>query len=125
MPSACARACVMWPTISSTPTPLVTCANTVGPSPRIFFGVALHDGEVGADVRREIGLVDHEQIALRDAGAALARHLVAAGDVDHVDRVVDELAAVLRGEVVAAALDEQQLGLRSPPSAPRARAGSA
>ena len=61
-------------------------------------------------MRGEIGLVDHEQVGLRDAGAALARDLVAAGDVDHVDRVVDQLAAVLRGEVVAAALDDQQLG---------------
>ena len=73
-------------------------------------GVALHDREIGADVRREIGLVDHEQIGLRDARAALARHLVAARDVDHVDREVGELAAVLRGQVVAAGLDEQQLG---------------
>ena len=61
-------------------------------------------------MRREVGLVDDEQIGLRDAGAALARDLVAAGDVDDVDRVVDELAAVLRREVVAAALDEEQLG---------------
>ena len=45
-------------------------------------------------------------------GPALARHLVAAGHVDDVDRVVDELAAVLRGEVVAAALDEEQLRRR-------------
>ena len=66
--------------------------------------------EVGADVRCEIGLVDHQQIGLRDTRAALARHLVAARDVDHVDREVRELAAVLRGEVVAARLDEQQLG---------------
>ena len=75
-------------------------------------------------LRREVGLVDDQQIRLGDAGAALARHLVSAGDVDHVYRVVHELAAVLRGEVVAAALDEQQLGLRRSSSAPRARAGS-
>jgi len=35
--------------------------------------VSLHDGEVGADERREIGLVDHEQIGLRDAGSTLPR----------------------------------------------------
>ena len=73
-------------------------------------GVALHHSEIGPDVRREIGLVDHEQVGLRDARAALARHLVAPGDVDHVDREVGELAAVLGREVVAAGLDEEQLG---------------
>lgn len=36
--------------------------------------------------------------------------LVSAGDVDDIDRVVDQLAAVLRGQVVAAALDKEQLG---------------
>ena len=42
-------------------------------------------------------------------GPALARDLVAAGHVDHVDREVGQLAAELRGQVVAAALDEQQI----------------
>src|SRR5205823_2947090 len=71
--------------------------------------VARHDAEVGADVRREIGLVDHEQIRSRDAGAALARNLVAARDVDHVDGGVDELGAEARGEVVAAALEKHDV----------------
>jgi len=73
-------------------------------------GVARHDLEARADQRGEVDLVDHEQIGLRDAGAALARHLVAVRDVDDIDRIVGELAAVLRGEVVAAALDDQELG---------------
>ena len=34
------------------------------------LGVALHDRERGADVRREIDLVDHEQVGARDARAA-------------------------------------------------------
>ena len=54
-------------------------------------------------------LID-EQVALGDPGPPLARHLVAAGHVDHVDRVVDQLPAVLRRQVVPAALDEEQLG---------------
>ena len=96
--------------ISSTPTPCTTWAKIVGPSPRMRAASRCHHPEVGADVRCEIGLVDHEQVGLRDARAALARHLVAARDIDHVDREVGELAAVLGRQVVAARLDEQQLG---------------
>ena len=88
------------------------------------LGIARHDLEARADVGREVGLVDDQQIALRDTGAAFARDLVAAGDVDDVDREVDELAAVLRREVVSAALDEEQLGRARDASAPRARRGS-
>ena len=36
-------------------------------------------------MRCQVGLVDHEQVALGDAGAALARNLLAGGDVDDVD----------------------------------------
>ena len=46
------------PTISSTPTPFVTWAKTVGPSPRIRCASRSITAEVGADVRREVGLVD-------------------------------------------------------------------
>src|SRR4051812_16980650 len=72
--------------------------------------VGLHYRKICADQRREVGLVDHEEVRQRDPGPALARHLVPSGDVDHIDGVVGELAAVLRGEVVAAALDEEKLG---------------
>ena len=74
--------------------------------------VALHDAEVGADERREVDLVDHEEVGARDAGAALARDLLAGGHVDHVDREVGELGAEGRGEVVAAALDQAELAGR-------------
>ena len=94
---------------SSTPSPDVAPREDDGPALAHASGVARHHLEARADVRRQVDLVDDEQIALRDARAALARDLVAAGDVDDVDREVDELAAVLRGEVVAAALDEQEL----------------
>ena len=55
-------------------------------------------------------LVDDQQIAAGDPRAALARHLVAAGDVDHVDDEVGQLAAVVGRQVVAARLDQQQVG---------------
>ncbi len=63
-------------------------------------------------MRGEVGLVDHQEVGLGDARAALARHLVPAGDVDDVDGEVRQLAAVLRGEVVPPALHEEQLGRR-------------
>lgn len=71
--------------------------------------VALHDAQIGTHGLGEIGLVDDEEIALGDAGAALAGHLVAAADVDDVDDEVGQLAAVVGGEVVTARLDEQQV----------------
>src|SRR5216683_6367143 len=48
------------------------------------FGIALHDFERGADVRRKIDLVDDQEIRAGDAGAALGGNLVAGGDVDDV-----------------------------------------
>ena len=42
-------------------------------------------------------------------GPALARNLVARGDVDHVERQVRQLRAEGRGQVVAAALDDDQV----------------
>ena len=45
-------------------------------------------------------------------GPPFARNLVAAGDVDDVDGVVGEVAAELRRQIVAAALHEQQLGVK-------------
>ena len=72
-------------------------------------GVAEHPRDVGADVRREVGLVDHEQVRARDPRPALARDVVAAGDVDDEDLHVGERRAEDRREVVAAALDEHEL----------------
>ena len=96
---------------SSTPSPVLQRVNTTGPPWRMRRASRAMTSRLAPTCgARSILLID-EQIALRDAGPALARDLVAAGDVDDVDREVGELAAVLRGEVVAAALDEEELGL--------------
>ncbi|KAH6603932.1 hypothetical protein Trco_007378 [Trichoderma cornu-damae] len=71
--------------------------------------IPLHDAQVGAHGRGQIRLVHHQQVALRDAGASLPRHLVAAADVDDVDDEVGKLAAVVGRQVVAARFDEQQV----------------
>src|ERR1041384_2536569 len=76
--------------------------------------VARHHAEVRADVRREIDLVDDEEVRARDARPALARNLVAAGHVDDVNGGIDELRAEAGGEVVAAALEQNQIEARMP-----------
>jgi CubicO group peptidase (beta-lactamase class C family) len=65
--------------------------------------------EAGADERREVDLVDHQQVGAGDAGAALARDLVAGGDVDDVDRQVGQFRAEGGRQVVAAAFDQDQV----------------
>ena len=72
-------------------------------------GLADHAVDVGADERREVGLVDRQQVGAGDAGAALARDVVAGGDVDHEDLHVGQRGREDRGQVVAAALDEDDV----------------
>ena len=48
--------------------------------------VPLHDLERGADMRRQVRLVDDQQVGASDRRAALARDLLAGGDVDDIDR---------------------------------------
>ena len=103
------QAAITCDTTSSTPTSFFTCVNRNGPSPRIVRASRSITPRSAPDERREIRLVDDEQIGLRDARPAFARNLVAARHVDHVNRVIGEVAAELRGKVIAAALDEQQL----------------
>ena len=96
---------------SSTPTPFVTCANRNGPSPRIFFASrSMTPRSAPTSGARSVLLMTSRSDCVMP-GPALARDLVAARHVDHVDRVVGQLAAELRGEIVAAALDEQQFRL--------------
>src|SRR5690606_21706714 len=66
----------------------------------------------GADIGCEVRLVDDEQVALGDAGAALARDLLAGGHVDHIDGQVAQLWAEGGRQVVTARLDEDDVGVR-------------
>jgi hypothetical protein len=75
------------------------------------LGVGAHHVEVGAHMRSEVGFVDDEQVALGDAGAALARNFFAAGHVDDVDRQVAEFRAEGGGQVVTTGLDEHDVGI--------------
>src|SRR5579883_2648157 len=71
--------------------------------------VPVHHLEARADQRREIDLVDDQQIRARDARPALARDLVAGGDVDDVEGDIRELRAEGRREIVAAGFDEDEI----------------
>jgi len=73
-----------------------------------LFRVAFHHFEIGADGLRKVGLVDHEQIALRNAGASFARNFVATGHVDYVDGYVHQFGAERGGQVIPSAFDEDQ-----------------
>lgn len=73
------------------------------------LGVALHHAQVCAHVWGQFDLVDDQQVAVADRRAALARDLVALRHVDHVDERVRQLGRERRRQVVAAALNEDDL----------------
>jgi hypothetical protein len=62
-----------------------------------------------APTKGKVDLVDDQQIAAGDAGAALARDLVARRNVDDIDRDIGQFGAEGRGQIVAAALDKYDL----------------
>ncbi len=71
--------------------------------------LALHEIYIRTDGVGKIAFIDHEQIAPRYAGPAFSGYLVAARDVDDVDDKVGQLPRVVRRQVVAARLDQQQI----------------
>src|SRR5690606_26057078 len=79
-----------------------------------LLGITIHDFEGSADVRRKVGLVDDQEIRAGDARTSLARDLVSTGNIDHVDREVGELGTEGRREIVATALDDDQVQLQAP-----------
>ena len=72
-------------------------------------GVGLQQGQIDADVGREVGFVDDEKVGAGDAGAAFARDVLAGGGVDDVDREVCKFGREGGGQVVAAAFDQDQV----------------
>src|SRR5258708_23069380 len=63
--------------------------------------IAVHHFQRGADHRREIDLVDHQQIVLGDARAALAPALVPCRHDDYVERELPELRSGTRRPLLA------------------------
>ena len=50
-----------------------------------FLRIAMHRCRVYFDIRREVDLIDDEQVAVRDGGPAFAGNVFAFGYVDDVD----------------------------------------
>ena len=73
--------------------------------------IALHNRQIRTHNLRQIDLVHDQQIRPGDTRPALARHLVPAGHIDHVDDEVGQFARVVGGQVVAAGLDQEEVGL--------------
>src|SRR5437763_450449 len=102
---------------------MLTCCSAIAPVVRytlVADGVvrqawAPGPTSIGTDVRRQVDLVDDEQVRARDARSALARDLLPLRHVDDVDRRVDELGTEGGGQVVAAALHQQQVKRRESP----------
>jgi hypothetical protein len=59
----------------------------------------------------QIDLVHNEQVGLCDARSTLSGNLVSTRDVDDVDYKVGQLARVVCREIVAAGLDEEEVGV--------------
>ncbi|GHU29345.1 hypothetical protein FACS189497_07150 [Betaproteobacteria bacterium] len=83
-----------------------------------FPGVARHHFERRPHQRREVDLVDHEQIGAGDARAALARNLVTSGHIDDVNREVGQLRRKRRREIITSRLDKNDLQPRKTPVQP-------
>ena len=139
-----------WSATRSRPSPVRQLVRSTGRPFRTSSASPLHEREIDAHVGRQVRLVDDEQVGPDNAGAALARNVAAAGDVDHEHPVVHQVEGEGGGEVVAAAFDQDQIegaklllqqvggldverrdprgsrcaGRRRPPRPPRARAGS-
>ena len=98
---------------TTTPSPVrALVASMARPSRTVCF--LAHAREIDADMWGEIGLVDHQHIAANDARPALARNVVAAGDINHEHPEVGEVAREGGGEIVAAALQQDQLDAGEP-----------
>ena len=90
--------------------------NANGRSPRIRRASRSITREIGAHKGSEVNLVDDQQVTTGDARPPLARDSVACGDVDDVDRQIGELRAEGRGEIVAAAFDQDDVERRETPA---------
>ena len=73
--------------------------------------ISIHNVEIRADMRRQIDLIDHEQIGTSNSRPALARNLITGCHIDHVNDCVREFRTECRSQIVAAALDEHQLDI--------------
>lgn len=82
-----------------------------GPTLSHLVGLSLHQVDICAHRIRQIAFVDDQQITASDSWTTFSGHLVPTSDVNHIDDEVGQLAAVVRSEIVSAALDQEQIRL--------------
>src|SRR5262245_8386810 len=66
--------------------------------------ITVHALQRCADIGGEVDLVDEQQVRACDARTTFAWHLVAGGDIQHVNPDIDQFGAKGGGDIVATAL---------------------
>ena len=67
-----------------------------------------HEFQIGTYIGSKIDLVDHQEIRLDNACAALARYVVTSSRVNHKNPVVDEIARKGGGKIIAAGFEQYE-----------------
>lgn len=81
----------------------------VGAAAAHLLRIPIHHGKISANRGSEVGLVDYQEIGLRDAWTAFARDFVPTRDVDDLDRVVRQFATEAGGQIVAAGFEQENV----------------
>jgi hypothetical protein len=63
-------------------------------------------------VGRQVGLVDDQNVRMRDPRSVLTRDLVAGGDVDHIDEEVYQRRRECERQIIAPAFDQHHVAVR-------------
>ena len=108
---------------AATPSPVRALVANIGRPFAHGSRFGQHRVEIDADERRQVGLVDDQQVAAQHARPALARNVVAAGNVDHEHPPIDQIEREGRRKIVAAGFENDQLeaGKFTPPARRRRR----
>src|SRR5438128_1205122 len=75
-------------------------------------GVSLHDFETGTYGGSEVDFVDDQKSGVGDPWSAFSRNLVALGNINHVDRSINQFWTERGSQVVPAAFDQEQVKIR-------------
>ena len=92
--------------------PRAQACHNIGSGAACALSVSLEQGQIDADIGGKVGLVNHQQVRTGDRRTALAGDLLALADADHIDRQVGEVRGEGGRQVVAAALDKDDVKVR-------------
>jgi len=93
------------------PLPCLEIRKEVRPVAPHSLAVPIHHGQIGSDMRSEIDFVDYQEIRSGNSRSTFAWDLIAGCHIDHVNHFVRKFRAECRGQIVAAAFYEHQLGV--------------